>query len=182
MSETSPNTAMRHSRPLRFAVLTPTYSRYDAVAGRHVATKNGDAWYRTIDRIYPELQQQPKQLVPDIMGEAPLVLDEGHYYPHNNLNFATSTQWNQRALQAVLLSSVTGLLLATYCARMSGGFLRFQPQYLRRISRWQEVPPALRDELAQVACAKDQRLIAEPVFRLYGLTFEDADRARSIRG
>jgi hypothetical protein len=96
----------------------------------------------------------------------------------------TSTEWNLRALQAVLRSSVTVLLVATYCARMSGGFLRFQAQYLRRIHipRWPEVPPALRDELAQVACAKDQRLIDEPVFRLYGLTFEDAARARSIRG
>jgi len=158
------------------------HQHYEAVAGRHVATKNGDAWYRTIDRIYPELQQQPKLLVPDIKGEATFVLDEGHYYPHHNLYFVTSTQWDLRALQAVLRSSVTVLLVATYCTRMSGGFLRFQAQYLRRIRipRWQDVPHALRDELTQVACAKDQRLIDEPVFRLYGLSANDAERTRQM--
>ena len=158
------------------------YQHYEAVAGRHVATKNGDAWYRTIDRIYPELQQQPKLLVPDIKGEATFVLDEGHYYPHHNLYFVTSTQWDLRALQAVLRSSVTVLLVATYCTRMSGGFLRFQAQYLRRIRipRWQDVPTALRDELTRVACAKDQQLIDEPVFRLYGLSADDAEQTRQM--
>jgi len=158
------------------------HRHYVAVAGRHVATKNGDAWYRTIDRIYPDLQQQPKLLVPDIKGEATFVLDEGHYYPHHNLYYITSTLWDLRALQAVLRSSVTVLLVGTYCTRMSGGFLRFQAQYLRRIRipRWQDVPATLRDELAQVACAKDQQLIDEPVFRLYGLSADDAERTRTM--
>jgi hypothetical protein len=73
-------------------------------------------------------------------------------------------------------------LIATCCTRMSGGFLRSQAQYLRRIriTRWQDVPPALRDELAQVACAKDQRLIDEPVFRPYGLSPNDAQSTRQM--
>lgn len=158
------------------------YQHYEAVAGRHVATKNGDAWYRTIDRIYAELQKQPKLLVPDIKGEATFVFDEGHYYPHHNLYYVTSVEWDLRALQAVLRSSVTVLLVATYCTRMSGGFLRFQAQYLRRIRipRWQDVPQALRTDLAKVACTKDQQLIDEPVFRLYGLSADDAERTRQM--
>jgi hypothetical protein len=36
-------------------------------------------------------------------------------------------------LQAVLLSAVTRLFVATYSTKMRGGFLRFQAQYLRRI-------------------------------------------------
>ncbi len=154
----------------------------DAVAGRHVASKSGGAWFRTIDRIYPELQHQPKLLVPDIKGEATFVLDVGHYYPHHNLYYVTSTQWDLRALQAVLRSSVTVLLVATYCTRMSGGFLRFQAQYLRRIRvpRWQDVSPALRNDLAEVATARDQLLIDEPVFRLYGLSTKDAERTREM--
>ncbi|MBK8068483.1 MAG: hypothetical protein IPK27_12915 [Rhodanobacteraceae bacterium] len=158
------------------------HQHYQAVAGRHVATRNGDAWYRTIDRIYPDLMQQPKLLVPDIKGEATFVLDEGHYYPHHNLYYVTSTQWDLRALQAVLRSSVTVLLVATYCTRMAGGFLRFQAQYLRRIRipHWHDVPPPLRDELVQAACAKDQQAIDEPVFRLYGLSPEDAERTRQM--
>lgn len=158
------------------------HRHYDAVAGRHVATKNGDAWYRTIDRIYPELQQQAKLLVPDIKGEATFVLDEGHFYPHHNLYYVTSAQWDLRALQAVLRSSVTVLLVATYCTRMSGGFLRFQAQYLRRIRipRWPDVPAALRSELAQVASARDQQVVDEPVFRLFDLSAQDAERVRQV--
>lgn len=158
------------------------HQHYQAVAGRHVATKNGDAWYRTIDRIYPDLVQQPKLLVPDIKGEATFVLDEGRYYPHHNLYYVTSAQWDLRALQAVLRSSVTVLLVATYCTRMAGGFLRFQAQYLRRIRipHWHDVPQALRDELVQAACAKDQQAIDEPVFRLYSLSPEDAERTREM--
>ncbi len=156
------------------------YENYAAVAGRHVAAKNGDAWYRTIDRIYPDLQQQPKLLVPDIKGEATFVLDEGNFYPHHNLYYVTSSQWELRALQAVLRSSITVFLVGTYCTRMSGGFMRFQAQYLRRIRipRWEDVPLLLRDQLAAVALEKDQHLIDEPVFRLYALSAEDAERTR----
>nr|WP_281722927.1 Eco57I restriction-modification methylase domain-containing protein [Nitrosomonas nitrosa] len=158
------------------------YQHYDAVAGRHVASKNGEAWFRTIDRIYPDLVTQPKLLVPDIKGEASFVLDEGHYYPHHNLYFITSATWDLRALQAVLRSSVTVLLVATYCTRMSGGFLRFQAQYLRRIRlpRWKQVTPTMREELIAVAASKDQARIDEPVFRLYELTPTEAALTRQM--
>lgn len=158
------------------------YEHYDAVAGRHVAAKNGDAWFRTIDRIYPELQYQPKLLVPDIKGEATFVLDEGHFYPHHNLYYVTSQDWDLRALQAVLRSSVAVLLVATYCIRMSGGFLRFQAQYLRRIRIpfWKDVPTHLKGRLVEAALAKDQRTIDEPVFELYGLSVHDAESAREL--
>jgi len=89
------------------------YSHYEAVAGRHVASKCGEAWFRTIDRIYPQLVSQPKLLVPDIKGEATFVFDKGEYYPHHNLYFVTSATWDLRALQAVLRSSITVLLVAT---------------------------------------------------------------------
>lgn len=146
-----------------------------AVAGRHVAARSGDGWYRTIDRIQPDLVSQPKLLVPDIKGEAVFVLDEGRFYPHHNLYYITATQWDLRALQAVLRSSITLMTVATYCTRMSGGFLRFQAQYLRRIRlpRWVDVPDAQRTALAAVATERDQRRLDEPVFRLFGLTDEE---------
>ena len=53
------------------------YRHYAAVAGRHVATNSRDAWFRTINRIYPELVSQPKLLVPEIEGEATFVFDKG---------------------------------------------------------------------------------------------------------
>ena len=36
------------------------------LTARHVARRRPDAWYRTIDRIWPELAKQPKLLIPDI--------------------------------------------------------------------------------------------------------------------
>ena len=79
--------------------------RKSEIAKRHVAQKVPANWYRTIDRIYPELVAKPKLLIPDIKGEAHIVFDEGRYYPHHNLYFITSEAWDlHAALQAVLLS------------------------------------------------------------------------------
>lgn len=146
-----------------------------AVAGRHVASRSGAGWYRTIDRVYPALVRQPKLLVPDIKGEAVFALDEGHYYPHHNLYFITARDWDLMALQTVLRSSLTLMTVATYCTRMSGGFLRFQAQYLRRIRLplWCEVPPQLRCALVGAARSLLQADIDEPVFALYGLANDE---------
>lgn len=154
----------------------------EVVAGRHVAGKNPDCWYRTIDRIYPELVRRPKLLVPDIKGEAVVVLDEGCYYPHHNLYYITADAWDLRALQTVLRSSLSVMTVATYCTRMAGGFLRFQAQYLRRIRlpRWEQVGGALRTALAAAADASDQRIIDAPVFQLYGLNSEEAAHVQKV--
>lgn len=157
-------------------------AHHAAVAGRHVAGRNPVGWYRTIDRIYPELVQRPKLLVPDIKGEATFVLDEGHYYPHHNLYYITAETWDLRALRSVLRSSVSVMTVATYCTRMAGGFLRFQAQYLRRIRvpRWEQVPGALRSQLIAVADAKDQAVVDGPVFRLYTLSAEEGEHVQRI--
>lgn len=67
--------------------------RKDQIAGRHVAEKNPRAWYRTIDRIYPDLTYRQKLLIPDIKGDASIVFEEGKFYPHHNLYFITSDEW-----------------------------------------------------------------------------------------
>ncbi len=143
---------------------------------RHVARKNPGGWYRTIDRIYPELTGKPKLLIPDIKGTAAVVYDEGNYYPHHNLYFVTSASWDLRALQTVLRSSVAVMFVAAYCTRMAGGFLRFQAQYLRRIRvpRWQDVPQSLRSQLIDLAEERDTAKVDAVVFDLYGLTAHDA--------
>ncbi|BCU07909.1 Eco57I restriction-modification methylase domain-containing protein [Allochromatium tepidum] len=149
----------------------------EAVAGRHVAKRNPASWYRTIDRIDPSLVGRPKLLIPDIKGEATVVFDEGRFYPHHNLYYITTSEWEPRALQSVLRSSVAVAMVATYCTRMAGGFLRFQAQYLRRIRlpRWSEVSEALRAELAAVALERRRDAVDEPVFRLYGLDGREAE-------
>lgn len=143
----------------------------DAIAGRHVAKKSPTNWYRTIDRITPALAAKPKLLVPDIKGAAHIVFEEGRLYPHHNLYFITSEEWDLRALQALLMSAVARLFVATYSTKMKGGFLRFQAQYLRRIRvpQWSEVTPQLR--LALISAAKQRNIEAcnAAAFDLYKL-------------
>lgn len=146
-----------------------------AITRRHVAKRDERRWYRTIDRITPALASRPKLLIPDIKGDAQVVYEEGKLYPHHNLYYVVSDEWELKALQAVLLSKLTRLFIATYSTKMRGGFLRFQAQYLRRIRlpRWQSVPQALRARLAEAAEALDLRACDEAVSELYGLTPEE---------
>ena len=141
-----------------------------ALGERHVARRTA-SWYRTIDRVYAELTGTPKLLIPDIKGEPMVVLDEGKYYPHHNLYHVTSSTWDLRALATVLRSSIAVLFVSTYCVKMSGGFLRFQAQYLRRIRipRWEAVAPAQRAALI-AAAPTDRAAIDRATFAIYGLT------------
>lgn len=150
-------------------------ARREVIAGRHCAQKAPANWYRTIDRITPALASRPKLLIPDIKGESHIVFEEGKLYPHHNLYYVTSDGWGLRALQAVLLSAVTRLFVATYSTKMRGGFLRFQAQYLRRIRlpRWADVPEPLRVELADAAIKRDLQACNRAVFKLYGLSYEE---------
>ena len=155
-------------------------ARQEVIAGRHCAQKTPANWYRTIDRITPELASRPKLLIPDIKGEAHIVFEGGELYPHHNLYYVTSDEWDLRALQAVLLSAVTRLFMATYSTKMRGGYLRFQAQYLRRIRipQWSDVSTTLRMELADAATKRDVQACNHAVFKLFGL----GDEERSALG
>jgi Eco57I restriction-modification methylase/TaqI-like C-terminal specificity domain len=144
----------------------------DIVLGRHCAKKTPANWYRTIDRIFPELTNTPKLLIPDIRGEAAIVYEDGHLYPHHNLYFITSRLWHLRALQAVLLSLVTRLFIASYSTRMHGGCIRFQAQYLRRLRlpAWETVDDSLRAQLIAAGTSRDAARCNSAVFELYNLT------------
>jgi hypothetical protein len=100
---------------------------------RHIARKNPSAWFRTIDRVYPELARQPKLLIPDIAGANEVVFEPGHYHPHHNLYFVTSSVWDLEVLGGLLSSRVALFFVWSYAVKMRGHYLRFQAQYLRRI-------------------------------------------------
>jgi len=155
-------------------------SRREVIASRHCAKKAPANWYRTIDRITPFLARQSKLLIPDIKGEAHIVFEQGKFYPHHNLYYVTATSWDLRALQAVLLSAVARLFVATYSTKMRGGFLRFQAQYLRRICipHWRDVPELLRQELIIAAETRDLQACNRVAFDLYHLD----DEERSVLG
>ena len=142
------------------------------IAARHCAKKAPASWYRTIDRMYPELAERPKLLIPDIKGAAHIVYEPGTLYPHHNLYYITSDEWDLKALQAVLRSGIARLFVAAYSTRMRGGYLRFQAQYLRRIRlpRWQQIPDALKQALVAAADREDAAACNRVAFDLYGLS------------
>jgi Eco57I restriction-modification methylase/TaqI-like C-terminal specificity domain len=149
----------------------------EAIAGRHVARKAPANWYRTIDRITPSLAARQKLLIPDIKGSAHVVFENGELYPHHNLYYVVSEQWDLRALQAILLSNVARQFIAAYSTTLRGGFLRFQAQYLRRIRLplWGDVPPVMRSRLAVAATKLDFAECDKAACELYGLTLDEAD-------
>ncbi|MBC6440204.1 MAG: Eco57I restriction-modification methylase domain-containing protein [Rhodospirillales bacterium] len=149
--------------------------RYEQIARRHIATKAPRNWYRTIDRIYPELVCRKKLLIPDIKGDASIVYEGGKLYPHHNLYFITSDEWDVRALQAVMRSGIARLFVSLYSTRMRGGYLRFQAQYLRRIRLplWESVSEANREQMKRYAGTTDRHQINEIVANLYSLSTDE---------
>lgn len=152
-------------------------ARRKDIEGRHIAQRAPSNWFRTIDRIYPELAARPKLLIPDIKGEAHVVFENEGLYPHHNLYFVTADDWDLRALQAVLLSKLSWLFVATYSTKMRGGYLRFQAQYLRRIRLplWSTVSPEMRTALAEAAQVRNLPACNRATFALYGLTESEVD-------
>ncbi len=149
--------------------------RREAISGRHVALKVKQNWYRTIDRIYPALLTKPKLLIPDIKGSAHIVFEDGKLYPHHNLYFVTSETWDLRALQAVLMSSISRLFIGNYSTAMRGGYLRYQAQYLRkiRIPHWHTVSNSLRSRLTEAGLSRDIAACDQVVAELYDLSPDD---------
>lgn len=159
----------------RFAAYLAAHA--EAIRKRHVARGNPRAWYRTIDKIDHRLTATPKLLIPDIKGEAHVVLDDGNYYPHHNLYYITSSDWPLPALQAVLRSGIGKLFVATYSVRMRGGHLRFQAQYLRRIRipRWRDLPIDLRNGISEAIGHGNSIAYRSCIYDAYGLTADERE-------
>jgi adenine-specific DNA-methyltransferase len=104
-----------------------------ALKKRHTAEKNAGKWYKTIDRVNHALTNTHKLYIPDIKNRLEPVLDQGETYPHHNLYFIQSDEWDLEVLGGLLMSKVGQFFVESYGVRMRGGYLRFQAQYLRRI-------------------------------------------------
>jgi len=146
--------------------------REDIVRNRYVARKRPNQWYRTIDRIRPELLAQPKLLIPDIRANALPMLDDGQLYPHHNLYVITSTGWELDVLGGLLLSDIADLFVRSYSVKMRGGYLRFQAQNLRRIRV--PDPTRMNGRLARTLSSAfvngDREAASEAALEAYGLS------------
>lgn len=147
-------------------------NKRELIAGRHVAMKAPHNWYRTIDKINPELAKREKLLIPDIKGDASIIHEKGKFYPHHNLYYIVSDEWELCALRTVMRSGIARLFVSLYSTKMRGGYLRFQAQYLRRIRlpRWETISNKTKQRLAVVCDKSDQQEINEIVASLYGLS------------
>lgn len=141
------------------------------VKGRHTAAKAPARWWKTIDRMAPGLLHTPKLLLPEMKASAHPVLDEGRYYPHHNLYYVTSTEWDLEVLGGLMLSEVANLFVGAYCVKMRGGTYRFQAQYLRRIRV--PAPSSLkagdRKQLAVAFGRRDVEAATAVAARVYGV-------------
>jgi adenine-specific DNA-methyltransferase len=142
-----------------------------ALRGRNVGKKNPDRWYRTIDKVHHNLTAKPKLLIPDIKSVAHPVYDGGTVYPHHNLYHVTSEAWDLKVLGGLLLSRVAQFFIECYAVRMSGGFLRFQAQYLRRIRmpRPSEIDEEQARELSEAFESRDVEAATRLAMELYGI-------------
>ncbi len=158
----------------------PRFKRYlrareAEITARHVAKKTPSSWYRTIDRIYPELAATPKLLIPDIKGDANIAYEMGILYPHHNLYYITSQHWDLHALKTVLSSGIAKLFVGTYTTKMRGGYFRFQAQYLRkiRLPEWNSVPTNTKRLLIETCSLANPEACNDAVCVLYGISKDE---------
>jgi tRNA1(Val) A37 N6-methylase TrmN6 len=109
-------------------------SKKEILLKRHIAKKSPQSWYKTIDKIKPELQNEHKLLLPDLSGCKFLFIDEGKYYPHHNVYYITHPDLNKlKILACILMSDFIKNQLSQIGIRMNGGLPRFQSQTLKKL-------------------------------------------------
>lgn len=109
-------------------------SQKDVLLKRHIAKRNPNYWYKTIDNIKSDLLLKPKLLLPDIAGLNRLIIDEGKYYPHHNLYYITTKNSSDlKILACILMSDFIRYQLSQIGICMNGGMPRFQAQILKKL-------------------------------------------------
>ncbi|MET6760402.1 Eco57I restriction-modification methylase domain-containing protein [Pseudoalteromonas sp. NCIMB_1079] len=143
----------------------------EVLKSRHIAKKQPDAWFKTIDRVYPERADKAKLLIPDIKSQLTVIYSEG-FHPNNSIYYICSKSWSLRALQAVLLSGLGQLFVSVYSTKVSGGNLRFQAQHLRkiRLPQWKNISITTRLRLENAAVVGDLSEAKKIVFSLYNFS------------
>jgi len=134
----------------------------EELSKRHVAKKNPDKFYKTIDRIYSNLTFKPKILLPDISANRFIHVDKGTYYPHHNVYYITGPSYNYLCLLAsILMSDFLYQQLLHIGNKMKGGYPRWQSQNLRKllIPRIEIIPDNLKHDLINAYHSKNYNVI-----------------------
>ncbi len=138
---------------------------------RHVAKRQREKWWRTIDRINPKIETSEKLLIPDVRSRIDPFFDDGRFYPMHNLYYLLSDEWDLKVLGGLLLSDVANLFVEAYSVRMANGYLRVSAQYLRRvrIPEFSEIPKCTKRALKVAFNSRDIGLANSAALEAYGL-------------
>ncbi|GAA1848986.1 Eco57I restriction-modification methylase domain-containing protein [Actinomadura bangladeshensis] len=141
----------------------------NAILRRSISKRSPASWFRTIDRVTASLTGQPKLLLEDMKRQPNPVLEPGGHYPHHNLYYLVSQEWDLEVLGGLLLSEVVERQIAAYCVKMRGNTLRFQAQYLRRVHapRPAGISADVADELVTAFRARDRAAATAAALRAY---------------
>ena len=150
-----------------------------ALKNRHTAEKNPRGWYKTIDRVTHALTSTPKLYIADIKNVLDPVLDHGETYPHHNLYFIQSDQWDLEVLGGLLMSAVGQFFVESYGVRMRGGYWRFQAQYLRRIRvpNPKSLSVGQSEALVEAFRSRDRQHATQVAFEVYGIDEHEMETA-----
>ena len=151
----------------------------EALKKRHTAIKSAHAWYKTIDRVTHALTEKPKLYIADIKNILDPVLDAGETYPHHNLYFIQSDDWDLEVLGGLLISAIGQFFVASYGVRMRGGYFRFQAQYLRRIRvpDPKSLSKAHTKDLIKAFRSRDRNLATKMALTIYGIDEREMETA-----
>jgi len=146
---------------------------------RHTAIKSAHAWYKTIDRVNHSLVPKRKLYIADIKSKLDPDLDCGETYPHHNLYFIQSDDWNLEVLGGLLISTIVNFFVTSYGVRMRGGYLRFQAQYLRRIRvpKPSDISGTHSRELIKAFRTRDRELSTQVALDIYKISEREIEGA-----
>lgn len=116
-----------------YPLFAQALERRPEIRDRYIAKKNPKLWYRTIDKIKPDVLYKPKLLLQDMKSRITPVYEPGGLYPHHNLYYIVSETWDLEVLGGLLMSRIAEGFVKAYGVKMRGGTMRFQTQYLRKI-------------------------------------------------
>ncbi|MEM7659731.1 MAG: hypothetical protein AAF399_26695, partial [Bacteroidota bacterium] len=140
------------------------HKHYEQLMSRHVSKKNPSNWYRTIDKVRPQLTNSPKIILPDITGNSLIHIDRGDYYPHHNLYYITGKDIpDLELLAAVLMSDFIREQLSEIGNKMNGGYPRWQSQNLKKlqIPYLDSIPEETQKAIQEAYRSKDLSRINE---------------------
>lgn len=155
----------------KYPMFAQVLGSHEAVKKRFIAKKNPTTWHRTIDKVYPGLAERPKLLLQDMKAQITPVLEPGGFYPHHNLYYIVSSTWDLEVLGGILLSRIAEAFVSAYGVKMRGGTLRFQAQYLRKITvpRPETIPEDVAQRLREAFRSSDRDAATLAAEEAYGL-------------